>query len=191
MPSVDVSASRAVPSVDVTLAVIADTHSRPHARALERVAAMAPTAILHAGDVGDPACLAPFAKVAPLYVVRGNIDGTDWPDVRVIEFQDTGRRLLRLLLTHIAVDKLKPSRAALAAAAEHEVDLIVCGHSHVPFVTSAPCVDQREVVLFNPGSVGPKRFHLPIVLGRLELQDTGRLVARHLDVETGEDWRPI
>ena len=39
--------------------------------------------------------------------------------------------------------------------------LVVCGHSHVPFIG----ID-RGIYVFNPGSIGPRRFQLPIVLGR-------------------------
>ena len=35
------------------LVVVADTHSRPHASAAELIGALAPDAILHAGDIGS------------------------------------------------------------------------------------------------------------------------------------------
>ena len=169
------------------IAVIADTHGRPHPRAVERVAAMKPDAILHAGDVGDAGCLDAFRALAPLVVVRGNIDGLDWPDSRLVSVSVGGRERLRVLLTHIAVDRLAPSRVALAAAREHRADLIVCGHSHVPFITRHG-EGEGQVFLFNPGSCGPRRFSLPIVVGRLGLGET--LSLGHIDVETGEAWRP-
>ncbi len=166
------------------IAVIADTHGRPHARAVEHVAALRPTAILHAGDIGDPRCLEPFAAVAPLFAVRGNIDGTDWPDARLLVLADGATTRLTLLLTHIAVSQLRPSKVALAAALSHRADLIVCGHSHVPFLTS-----EQGVVLFNPGSIGPRRFSLPIVFGCIAWAGQG-LTLTHHDAETGALWRP-
>lgn len=172
---------------DAVIAVIADTHGRPHEKTLERVAALAPDAILHAGDVGQAGFLDAFRAVAPLVVVRGNIDGLDWPDSRLISVCVGSHERLRVLLTHIAVDRLAPSRVALAAAREHRADLIVCGHSHVPFVTRHGEGDGL-VHLFNPGSCGPRRFSLPIVIGRLGLGQT--LSMTHVDVETGEPWRP-
>ena len=51
-------------------------------------------------------------------------------------------------------------RGAKAARAS----LIVCGHSHVPFIGR-----DRGVAVFNPGSIGPKRFALPIVFGVIEI----------------------
>lgn len=169
------------------IAVIADTHGRPHEETVRRVAAMAPDAILHAGDVGQASCLDAFRDIAPLVVVRGNIDGLDWPDSRLLSVCVGSNERLRILLTHIAVDRLAPSRVALMAAREHRADLIVCGHSHVPFITRHG-EGERLVFLFNPGSCGPRRFSLPIVVGRLGLGET--LSMSHVDVETGEPWRP-
>ena len=57
------------------LAVVADTHSHPHAKTAERLLALAPDAILHAGDIGDLAVLDDLAAIAPVIAVRGNIDG--------------------------------------------------------------------------------------------------------------------
>src|SRR5690349_5501037 len=77
------------------IAVIADTHSTPHRRALEHVAAWRPDAIIHAGDIGDPkTALDPFAALAPMHVVRGNIDGraAHLPDALVIDVEKDGER---------------------------------------------------------------------------------------------------
>src|SRR5437868_4346989 len=56
------------------IAVVADTHSQPHAAIREHLAAIAPDAILHAGDIGDAAVIDRLAETAPVFVVRGNID---------------------------------------------------------------------------------------------------------------------
>jgi predicted phosphodiesterase len=63
--------------------------------------------------------------------------------------------------------------------------MIVCGHSHVPFVGK-----DRGLTVFNPGSIGPRRFHLPIVFGVLEIA-AGKLSLRHVDCETGGAWEPL
>jgi predicted phosphodiesterase len=60
----------------------------------------------------------------------------------------------------------------------------VCGHSHVPFIGS-----DRGLTVFNPGSIGPRRFSLPIVFGRIDLGTTGVKLA-HVSVETGQTWLP-
>jgi uncharacterized protein len=90
----------------------------------------------------------------------------------------------RILLTHIAVYGPK-LRTPLARIAEAEgATLIICGHSHVPFIG----VD-RGITIFNPGSIGPRRFTLPIVFGMVDITPSGVKLA-HVDVETGAGWLP-
>jgi predicted phosphodiesterase len=46
-----------------------------------------------------------------------------------------------------------------------EIDAIISGHSH------RPSSERRDGVLyFNPGSAGPRRFKLPIAVGRLRIR---------------------
>lgn len=165
----------------VRFAVVADTHSQPHAQTAARIRELAPDAILHGGDIGELSVLDDLATLAPVHAVRGNIDthARDLPDVLVLEVGD-----LRILLTHIAVygPKLRSEVARLARA--EGARLVVCGHSHVPFIG----IDQG-ITLFNPGSIGPRRFSLPIVLGSLEIGPTG-VRMHHLDAATGQRWLP-
>ena len=165
----------------VTLAAVADTHSQPHAQTAKRLAELAPAAILHGGDIGDLAVLEELAAIAPVHAVRGNIDtrAHDLPDVLTIEAGG-----LRILMTHIAVygPRLRTEVARMAKAAN--ASLVVCGHSHVPFIG----ID-HGITVFNPGSIGPRRFHLPIVLGRIDISPAGGRLA-HVNCETGERWLP-
>lgn len=165
------------------LVVVADTHSQPHPRAAERIAAIEPHAILHAGDIGDLAVLTALGRIAPVYAVRGNIDARiELPDRLVLDLR-WGERATRIFMTHIAVAgpvlRADVARRARAAGAP----LVVCGHSHVPFIGG-----DRSIAVFNPGSIGPRRFHLPIVFGRIDFGDRLRLT--HIDVETGAVWLP-
>ena len=161
------------------IAVIADTHSAPHPRTHELLRALAPDAIIHAGDIGDLAVLDALEAIAPLYAVRGNIDtyARGLPDALVLEIG-----ALRILVTHIAVagPRLRADAAKLARA--ERAQLVVCGHSHVPFVG----VD-KGITVFNPGSAGPRRFTLPIVFGTIEVAP---LRFGHVDCETGHAWTP-
>jgi uncharacterized protein len=165
----------------VRLAVVADTHSQPHAKTAERLAEIKPAAILHGGDIGDLAVLDRLAEIAPVYAVRGNIDthARDLPDVLTL---DVGA--LRIFMTHIAVygPRLRGEVARMAKA--EKASLVVCGHSHVPFIG----VDQGLTV-FNPGSIGPRRFTLPIVLGTIDIAPAGVKLA-HVDAESGARWMP-
>jgi putative phosphoesterase len=162
------------------LAVVADTHSRPHADAAKHLRALAPAAILHAGDIGDPAVLAELGKIAPVHAIRGNIDARGLPDTLVIA---VGERL-RILLIHIAVAGPRLRGDAARQARAERANMVVCGHSHVPFIGEA-----KGVTVFNPGSIGPRRFDLPIVFGTIDVTPAGIRLA-HVDCETGARWLP-
>ena len=136
------------------IGVISDTHGllRPEAIAALRGSDY----VIHAGDVGDPSILDALAEIAPVTAVRGNVDHGDWanklPATNVLE---VGK--LSIYVLHNLQDlDLKPEAAKFSA--------VVFGHSHVP--------EQEEkngVLYFNPGSAGPRRFRLPISVGRLRL----------------------
>lgn len=168
----------------ITMAVIADTHSEPHPRAAELVAAEKPDVILHAGDIGNLAVLAPFENIARTIAVRGNIDAQVLPDAITLDLVDGDESLFTILLCHIAVNgpRLRADAARLARA--EEAALVVCGHSHVPFIGR-----DKDLAVFNPGSIGPRRFHLPIVFGVMTLA-AGKLVMKHVDCESGAPWFP-
>jgi putative phosphoesterase len=168
------------------VAIVADTHSLPHPRAAELLKAQRPTAILHAGDIGDLGVLDDLARIAPVIAVRGNIDerAPHLPDVVTIDVCAGSNSALRLVITHIAVYGAKLRADAAQLAARHSARLVVCGHSHVPFLGK-----DRGFTVFNPGSVGPRRMHLPIVFGMMEIANA-KLSFRHIDCETGREWLP-
>lgn len=138
----------------VTLGVIADTHGLLRAEALEALAGV--DAIVHAGDIGPPELLARLEGIAPLHVVRGNVDRDAWCDSLPVSLtlEFAGQRLhMRHILAELDID---PAREGIA--------VVVSGHSH------KPSIETRQGVLYlNPGSAGPRRFRLPITLARLEL----------------------
>lgn len=171
---------------DLRVAIVADTHSKPHPNAASLISALAPAAILHAGDIGDLHVLDDLAKIAPVIAVRGNIDerANDVPDAITVDVQAGGASALKLLLLHIAVYGPKIRADAARLAADSGARVIICGHSHVPFVGR-----DRGLTVFNPGSIGPRRLHLPIVFGVLEIA-AAKLSLRHIDCETGAAWSP-
>jgi len=168
------------------LVVVADTHSRPHPRAAELIAREKPDKVIHAGDIGDLRVLDDLAKIAPVIAVRGNIDvhSRELPDHLTLDLLEGDEQLLTILLTHIAVNGPKLRADAFRWAKAISADLVICGHSHVPFIGR-----DREVSVFNPGSIGPRRFQLPIVFGVLELADR-KITMKHIDCETGRQWLP-
>jgi predicted phosphodiesterase len=65
---------------------------------------------------------------------------------------------------------LKPEAAKFAA--------IVYGHSHVPKQER-----KNGVLYFNPGSAGPRRFKLPVSVGRMTIEQN-KIDAKILPLET-------
>jgi putative phosphoesterase len=133
----------------IQIGVISDTHGllRPEAcHALQGV-----ERILHAGDIGDPDVLEALARIAPLTAVSGNNDHGPWTrtlprtaEVRV--------GTITVVITHILASLLEPGVASV----------VVHGHTHRP-----ENVRRGNVLYFNPGSAGPRRFNLPVTVGRL------------------------
>lgn len=165
--------------------IVADTHSEPHEGGVEHLAALKPDVLVHAGDIGDLKVLEQLQKIAPVHAVRGNIDTrAQLPDVMTLEFQQAGQRALMVMLTHIAVLGPRIRADAAKRARDVKAGLIICGHSHVPFITQ-----EKGLTLFNPGSIGPRRFRLPILFGVMEISATG-VSLKHVDAETGREWRP-
>jgi len=134
--------------------VISDTHGllRPEAINALRGSEL----IIHAGDVGSPEILEQLAKIAALRAIRGNIDTEKWADaLPLTEVVEAGGVMLYVLHDVKQLD-LKPSAAGFAA--------VISGHSH------KPSQEMRDGVLFfNPGAAGPRRFKLPVSVGRLVL----------------------
>jgi len=131
------------------IGVISDTHGllRPEAeRALERVGM-----IVHAGDVGDPTVLVGLKKIAPVFAVRGNVDIGAWAEelpLRAVVEANSSRFCIVHNLREL---DLVPEQAGF--------DVVISGHTHR--------VETRErgrVWYLNPGSAGPRRFHLPVTL---------------------------
>jgi uncharacterized protein len=134
------------------LGVISDTHGllRPEAvKALRGV-----DRILHAGDVGASEILEELSQIAPVTAVRGNVDTGSWARklslCEVIEVEG-----LSIYMLHILDElDLKPEAAGFG--------VVIYGHSHVPRSEV-----KNGVLYFNPGSAGPRRFKLPVTVGKL------------------------
>lgn len=167
--------------------VVADTHGRPHEQAGALIAREKPDGILHAGDIGDWRVLDELAKIAPVFAVRGNIDppAREVPEALTLDLVLSQNGRFRLLLLHIAVNGLRLRADAVRLAQRESASLVVCGHSHVPFIGQ-----DRGIGVFNPGSIGPRRFQLPIVFGVLQAKGSG-VRMHHVSCETGQIWTPF
>ena len=139
------------------IGLISDTHGLLRPEALR--ALRGSDLIIHAGDVGKPEIIDALKALAPVVVVKGNVDKGAWaralPATAVTE---AGPAILYVLHDIHELD-LDP-----AAAGFH---VVVSGHSHKPTRT-----ERAGVLYLNPGSAGPRRFHLPVTIARLDLGQT-------------------
>lgn len=135
--------------------LISDTHGLMRKEAV--VALQGSDLIIHAGDVGTSEIIERLRALAPVVAVRGNIDKGAWasslPSTAVVE---AGSVLIYVLhdIAHLDLDP---------AGAQFRV--VVSGHSHKPGQS-----ERDGVIYVNPGSAGPRRFHLPITVARLDLR---------------------
>ena len=137
------------------IGVISDTHGLLRPEAVE--ALRGSHHIIHAGDIGDAMMLDDLRDIAPVTAVRGNVDRDTWArKIPLTEVLEIGR--LSIYVLHILQDlDLKPEAAGFR--------VVVSGHSHLPKQET-----KNGVLYFNPGSAGPRRFKLPVTLGRLRVQ---------------------
>ncbi|HXM65724.1 MAG TPA: metallophosphoesterase family protein [Candidatus Acidoferrum sp.] len=153
----------------LSIGVISDTHGLLHPEALD--ALRGSHHIIHAGDIGSPEVLEKLKAIAPVTAIRGNIDKNSWsrslPETEVLELAGVSIYVLHDL-TQL---DLKPKAAGFSA--------VISGHTH------RPKQETRDSVLyFNPGSAGPRRFKLPISIGKLFLENRavrGEIIFLQLD----------
>jgi uncharacterized protein len=139
----------------IHLGVISDTHGllRPQALAALRGSEH----IIHGGDVGAPEILERLAAIAPLTAIRGNVDKAAWArTLAETEVLEIGGISIYVLHDLGRLD-LKPGAAGF--------QVVISGHSHVPKQEM-----RNGVLYFNPGSAGPRRFKLPVTVGRLTVE---------------------
>lgn len=155
------------------IGVISDTHGllRPEALAALRGSER----IIHAGDVDGAEILAALAAVAPVTVVRGNNDRGRWaeaiPTTAVVEADGVSIYIIH----NIADIDLDPAARGCG--------VVVAGHSHKPL-----CETRGQVLYFNPGSAGPRRFRLPVSVGRLTIE-AGVVRGEILILDSGQSAR--
>ncbi len=142
----------------ILIGVISDTHGLLRPEALEVLRGS--KQIIHAGDVGSPEILEKLSTIGPVTAVLGNVDKGAWSrklsETQVLE---VGGISIYVLHDLTQLD-LKPKASGFAA--------VVSGHSHVPKQET-----RDGVLYFNPGSAGPRRFKLPVSIGKLIVEDGG------------------
>ena len=149
------------------LGVISDTHGLLRKEAVEALRGV--DRILHAGDVGAPEILDALERIAPVTAIRGNVDTKTWarrlPETELIEI---GGVTIYMLHDLGRLD-LKPEAAGIG--------VVVYGHSH-----KSKIEEKNGVLYFNPGSAGPRRFQLPLSVGKLFI-DVKKVHAELIDLK--------
>jgi uncharacterized protein len=146
---------------DIRIGVIADTHGlfdqaiRRHFKGVDH--------ILHAGDIGKRSVIEQLEQIAPVTAVFGNVDDGKhhvFPSEAMIEL--AGRCIA---IRHILYKGGKLTESGRAFLQETQPDICIFGHTHQPKIEWF-----GKMLLFNPGSAGPKRFSLPRGIGLLAIQ---------------------
>lgn len=139
------------------IAVLSDTHGLLREQVKEIIGEC--EAIIHAGDINSQKILDQIAaagqKNDPFYVVRGNNDKEWAKDIpETLEFE---LNHVKFFLVHNKKDI--PEDLG-------DIQLIIYGHSH------KYSEEEKEGRLWlNPGSCGKRRFHQPITMAVLTLED--------------------
>ncbi len=137
-----------------TLALVSDTHGLLRDSVTE--ALKRSDLIVHAGDVGPRSLLQRLETIAPVVAVRGNVDD-ELDCLPPTELISVNEQLVYILHDLSQLD-LDPAVAGVA--------MVVSGHSH------QPKIDRRRGVLYvNPGSIGPRRFSLPVSFAKVACKE--------------------
>jgi len=138
------------------IGVISDTHGLLRPQAISALEGS--DIIIHAGDIGSAEVLSRLKAIAPLLAVRGNTDNGPWlKGISATESVQWCGFFFHILhdLTRLDLD---PQAAG--------IHVLISGHSHIPAITR-----QQGILYLNPGSAGPRRFSLPITLGRILIKE--------------------
>lgn len=140
--------------------ILSDTHGLLRPEVLSALAGC--EVILHGGDINRQGILDRLGQIAPTHAVRGNND-KEWAEGLPVAL-DLSLAGARVYMTHKKKDLPQDVTG---------YDLVIFGHSH-QYEERA----QGRAILLNPGSCGPRRFHLPITLATAEITDGRVTVTR-------------
>ncbi|MEE9219591.1 MAG: metallophosphoesterase family protein [Acidobacteriota bacterium] len=138
------------------IGLISDTHGLLRREAVN--ALRGSDLIIHAGDIVKPEILESLKAMAPTVAVRGNCDAGRWTeavaDTEVVEIGGISIYVLH----DLEILDLEPEAGGFKA--------VIYGHTHKPLIE-----ERRGVLYVNPGSAGPRRFSLPVSVGRLHVKN--------------------
>jgi len=150
------------------IGIISDTHGHVPNAVHDALAGV--DHILHAGAVGPVDVITELEAIAPVTAVRGNTDSAiNLPETRLIEFG--GKKFL----IHHIVDFSVPSNTVRTLLAEEQPQVVVFGHTHMPF-----CETLGGVLFLNPGSVTQPRGDYRPSMVRLII-DHGKITPKFIE----------
>ena len=122
--------------------------------------------IIHAGDVVSSKVIEQLSKIAPIHVVRGNMDAPDLiatlPATKTLRVGDWNIGIVHGHEGHGGDTR----RRALDAFGSEHLDCVMFGHSHKPLKERL-----NGTLLFNPGSPVAGRGPMGNTYGILEITD--------------------
>jgi len=158
------------------IAVLSDTHMPKKGKQLPEIVVQGihdAGLIIHAGDWTSLDVYEQLKEIAPVSGVFGNVDPPEVTDFfdekRIIE---AGKFHIGVTHGHIGKKKKTPERA-LEAFQEEKLDIIVFGHSHIPYSQM-----HDDTLLFNPGSPTDRRFQPKFSYGIIEIGEAWE--AKHI-----------
>lgn len=140
----------------MVIGVISDTHGLLREEVKENLKSC--DLIIHAGDIGKYHVIDELNKISKAEFVKGNcdknIDSNLIKEERVINIKGT-----KIYLIH-DISKIKVDLH------KEDIDIVVYGHSHKSNIYT-----KDDILYINPGSVGPRRFKLPVTMAKLIIED--------------------
>lgn len=151
------------------IGVISDTHDYIQPKVYEVFSDV--ELILHAGDIGTEDVITSLEALAPVRAIHGNVDGfplsTRYPEELRLSISG-----VNILVLHIFTGVNSPQvDAARASFSDSKLDLVIYGHSH-----RAQLERCEDVLLFNPGAAGRRRFSLRPAVGLVKISAPGKFV---------------
>lgn len=136
------------------IGIISDTHGLLREEVVEQLKDC--DLIVHCGDIGKLEVIDKLNDLSKVVFIRGNIDKNIQiaPKDKIIEIMDK-----RIYLIH-NIDEINVDLE------KENIDIVMYGHSH-----KASIYEKDDRLYINPGSVGPRRFKLPISMAKLTILD--------------------
>ncbi|MFQ5865145.1 MAG: metallophosphoesterase family protein [bacterium] len=144
--------------------VISDTHGAIHPKVYSVFEGV--EMILHAGDIGTEDVITSLETLAPVRAIHGNVDtfplSTRYDEILTLEIHGVAICMIHQFISF----NNSVIQNAMMQFPHKRIDLLIYGHTH-----EAKLERVGEVLLFNPGSAGKRRFSLKPAVGLLTISD--------------------